>query len=169
MLHTFWQAWYRALATASEKETFLNREKTILSFGTKHCYTISTHQRSIVSTNKEIRNKFLPHRREIHVCTRWPSHVGLWFTLHVLPQPSQRSRRCANDQQKCVNLSVKALKNKTYWFKREFLQNFKVKNAAVNHLPQKGPPAVKTWTADCKLDRKAMSRDTQRFARNTRS
>ena len=76
--------------------------------------------------------------------TRGPSHVEVLFTLHVLPQPSKRPRRCANDQQKCVNFSVKALKNKTYWFKREFLQNFKVKNAAVNHLPQKGPPAVKT-------------------------
>ena len=37
--------------------------------------------------------------------------VEVLFTLHVLPQPSKRPRRCANDQQKCVNLSVKALKN----------------------------------------------------------
>ena len=64
--------------------------------------------------------------------------------LYVLTQPSQRPRRCANDQQKCVNLSVKALKNITCWFKREFPQNFKVKNAPVNHLPQEYSPAVKT-------------------------
>ena len=36
---------------------------------------------------------------------------------------------------------------------------YKVKNAAVNHLPQEGYSPVRTWTADFKLNRKAMSRD----------
>ena len=66
------------------------------------------------------------------------------FILHVLIQPSQRPQGCANDRQKFVNPRVKALKNITYRFKREFLLNFKVKNAAVNHLPQEGHPAVRT-------------------------
>ena len=45
---------------------------------------------------------------------------------------------CASDQQKCVDSIVKALKNITFRFKRDFLQNFKVKNTAVNLLPQEG-------------------------------
>ena len=31
-----------------------------------------------------------------------------------------------------------------------------VKNLAVNHLPLEAPPAVQTWTANCKRDRKAV-------------
>ena len=66
------------------------------------------------------------------------------FTLQVLIQPSQRPQGCANDRQKCFNSRDKALKNITFNFKRELLQNFKVNDAAVNHLPQEGYPAVRT-------------------------
>ena len=66
------------------------------------------------------------------------------FTLHVLIKSSQRPQGWANDQQKCVNSILEALKKITYEFKREFLPNFKVKNAAVNGLPQEGYPAVRT-------------------------
>ena len=58
------------------------------------------------------------------------------FTLHVLVQPSKRLQGGANDQQKCVHSRVKK-QNITYWLKREFLQTFKVKNSAVNRLPQR--------------------------------
>ena len=51
------------------------------------------------------------------------------FTLHVLIQPSKCLQGGANDQQKCVHSRVKK-QNITYWLKREFLQNFKVKNYA---------------------------------------
>ena len=54
------------------------------------------------------------------------------FTLHVLIQPSQRPQGYANNQTKCVHSRVKALKNITYSFKREFLNNFKIKNALGN-------------------------------------
>ena len=63
------------------------------------------------------------------------------FILHALIQLSQRPQDpqgCASDQQKCVDSIVKALKSITFRFKRDFLQNFKVKNTAVNLLPQEG-------------------------------
>ena len=51
------------------------------------------------------------------------------FTLHVLIQPSKRLQGGVNDQQNCVHSRVKK-QNINYWLKREFLQNFKVKNSA---------------------------------------
>ena len=45
------------------------------------------------------------------------------FTVHALIQSSQRPQGCANDQQKCVNARVKALKIVNYRFKLELLQN----------------------------------------------
>ena len=47
-------------------------------------------------------------------------------------------------------------KNLVHTFKREAVQFLVAKNVAVNHLPLEALPAVQTWTANCKRDRKAV-------------
>ena len=49
-------------------------------------------------------------------------------------------------------------KKLVHTLKREAVEFFVAKNLAVIHLPLEALPAVQTWTANCKRDRKAVLR-----------
>ena len=66
----------------------------------------------------------------------------------------QKSNKHIADGQKKVILA----------FKREAVQFLEAKNLAVSQLSQEPLPDVQTWTANCKRNRKTVSRDILRFA-----
>ena len=63
-----------------------------------------------------------------------------------------------------TNTSQTDKKKLTPAFKREAVQFLEAKNPHVSHLQQEPLPVVQTWTANCKSNRKTVSRDILRIA-----
>ena len=75
--------------------------------------------------------------------------------MHHFYRPKNRNNSLIRDQKSNKHIA-NGYKKLVHTFKREAVQFFVAKNLAVNHLPLEALPAVQTWTAICKSDRKAV-------------
>ena len=75
--------------------------------------------------------------------------------VHHSHRPKNRNNSLIQDQ-KSNKYIANGYKNQVRVFKREAVQFLMAKNIAVNHLLLEALPAVQTWTANCKRDRKAL-------------
>ena len=72
-----------------------------------------------------------------------------------LNRPKLSNNSLIRDQKSNKHIA-NGYKKLVHTFKREGVQFFVAKNLAVNHLQLEALPAVQTWTAHCKRDRKAV-------------
>ena len=75
--------------------------------------------------------------------------------MHHFNRPKIGNNSLIRDQKFNKHIA-NGYKKLVHTFKREAVQIFVAKNLAVNHLPLEALPAVQTWTANCKRDRKAV-------------
>jgi len=75
--------------------------------------------------------------------------------VHHFNRPKISNNSLIRDQKSNKHIA-NGYKKLVHTFKREAVQLFVAKNLAVNHLPLEALPAVQTWTANCKRDRKAV-------------